>query len=415
MEKQIKTPATYFTVSALTELIVLIGVIFLMLGNPITVITGTKLHYFIFLVLSFFIFIINISSYINIEKAIYFLLLFASVVFFLIHNSINLPFIYSLLTYVIIPFIFFNRNFKYFDFTVIMKAFEIFTFLNFIGVLLQVIGFESAFLAVDMVWTEGELHQRYGSIAGGTLALGFTASISSIYTFFLIIYKKQNSLYNFFVLSFSILTLLLAQSRRYYFLVFIIMIITYVFDVNTTYSLKKIISIALGSFILIITTFYLGYLLKDRVYFFQRAFSIFNFEDDAANVIRVAKWLETISTFLKNAWFGIGIGGTGTIGKNFTEDSSLDDIITAESFYLKVFVECGIFFGIFLLSLFVITLKRSFKALRKHDTALAAIFFIFFFMECFMSTGLEAPIASILFWICLSQIVFYPAYKISDL
>lgn len=406
MENELKIAAPAFTISALTELIITIGAIFLMLGNPIQVITGIKLHYFIFIILSLVAFIVNISYYINITKAVYFILLLISITVFLIYKPIDLPFIYSLLTYIIIPFIFFNRKFKNFDFTLLMKAFEVFTFLNFIGVLLQVMGFQSAFLHVDLVRTEGELYLRYGSIAGGTLALGFTATISSIYTFYLIIYNKEKSLYNFFVLSFSIITLLLAQSRRYYFLIFIIMIITYVFNANKTYNYKKIISLALGSIILITIAFYIAFALKNQVYFLQRAFSIFNFDDDAANLERVAKWILAINTFIKNIWFGIGIGGTGTIGKNFTEDTSLDDILTAESFYLKIFVECGIFFGLFLLGLFVVTLKKSFKALRNYDTALAAIFFLFFFMECFMSTSLESPLASMLFWICMSRLIF---------
>jgi O-antigen ligase len=407
MEKELTVAGHDFTVGTLTEYLVFVSVILLMLGAPIQLITGVKLHYFAFIILSIIIFLINASAYVNITKGMYFLLLFFSIIFFLIHKPVDLPFIYSFLTYAVVPFIFFNRTFKNFDFTLLIKAFVFFTFLNFVGVLLQVAGVETPFLALDLVRTEGELHLRYGSIAGGTLALGFTASVAAICAFYLITYYKQNTIYNFSVLFFSIITLLLAQSRRFYFLVFVIILVTYLFDTNKKYNIRRAVFIGAGSIVFLILGFYLAFVFKEKVYFLERAFSIFNFQDDAANLERVTKWALAINTFIKNIWFGIGIGGTGTIGKNFNEETSLEDILVAESFYIKILVECGIFFGIFFIGLFISGLKKSLVALRSIEKSLAGVFFLFFFLESFMSTSLESPLAAVLFWIAMSKLFFY--------
>lgn len=406
MEDQIKIQASYFSVEMFTEILILTGSVLVMIGAPLSIITGVKVHYLVFFICTVLIYFINLSPYINLTKFAYFLFLFLSVGWFIATKPIDLPFIYSILTYIIIPFAFFNRVFKNYNHHALMKAFEVFTFINFLGVLLQVYGVESVFLDVDLVMTEGEYYPRYGSLAGGTLALGFTASISCIYAFYKTVYDKQKTLYNYLVIFYSLVTLLLAQSRRFYVLVFLVMLVIFLFDVNKKYNVKKALIIAFCSFLLLSVIIYIAYQFKSQVYFLERGFSILNFEDDAANLQRVAKWLLAINTFLKNIYFGIGIGGTGTIGKNFTEESSLEDLLVAESYYIKVFVEAGVFFGLFFLWLAFKYLFKSFKLLRNKKTAMSAALFIFFFFECFMSTSLESPLPSMIFWISLSQLMF---------
>ncbi len=392
------------SLESINNFLVQLAIIVLLLGFPILVVTGQKLHYYIFVLIALVQLIINIQPYFNSVKFYYFLALAIPLVFFLLKKSVNEPFIFSLLPYVIVPFVYFNRSFQLFNLDTVLKIFQVVTILNFIGVLLQVVGFQSIFLDLDRVKTDGIDHDRYGSFAGGTLALGLISSISFIFSLYKIVYERNKSLIQigFTIISFA--TLILAQSRRFYILVFIIGVLMFLFDINKNTNINKILRIGLFTFLGLLISLFFLYSIRANNYYLLRLFSIVDFENDGANLERVAKWLLAINSFLNNFWFGMGLGASGTIGKNLTDDDSSVDIFSAESYFIKIFVEGGVIFGVLCLLFLIVYLVKSFKNLQNSQKALAAYIYIFFFLECFMSTSLESAFPSIIFWICVSKL-----------
>ena len=148
-----------------------------------------------------------------------------------------------------------------------------------------------------------------------------------------------------------------------------------------------------------------SFLMQDQVFLFMRFYSTFDFANDGSNVLRAIKWLEAIQQFLDNFWFGAGLGDMGAVGKNLQE-LSVYELTVAESYFLKVFVEGGVFFGTAFIIMIVFLLKKSLKILKNHSSnSFAAYIFLFFFLDCFMSMTMEYVIGSILFWLAISVII----------
>lgn len=400
-EKNTYKSIYYTPVSVLSERIIVINFLFLLAGYIISTITGAKIHYLITLCSSFLILFINFKIRINTSKFVYLFSLTLSTLHFLFTKPADTSFIFSLFTYFLIPITFFNYRFKSFNLNAVVGCFNLFTTIYFVGLLMQLVGVSSPFLTIDLTYTDGVLHDRYGSFAGGTLGLGFAASISSIASFYKIIYERNRNILNVVVLFISVFTLVLAQSRRFYFFVLIIYFFIYFFDLNKNYDLKKIFRIAITASITIALAVVGLFLLKDNSYYVMRLFSTLDTVNDESNVIRIGKWLTAIDAFLNNFWFGLGLGTTATIGKDLA-NTYIDDLFVAESYYLKGFVEGGFIFGITFLGLCIKFLRVSFKNLRVPQKALAGYFFLFFFLDSFVSTSLESVISSIIFWLCLS-------------
>ena len=348
---------------------------------------------------------VNINGYFNYIKLLYLLPLVLSMVYFLSQHKAESPFILSILNYLIVPLVFLNHNFQNFNFEKMMKLFQWFIIFCFFGLLIQVLGIESSFLDLELAITNDVVKERYGSFAGSTLVLGFYASISTIYTYYTYVYEKNKSIKNIVFLLISLSTLFLAQSRRYYVFTFIIMVLIYFIGGNRDFKIGKIISKNKWIILLIIAMIVGSFLMQDQVFLFMRFYSTFDFANDGSNVLRAIKWLEAIQQFLDNFWFGAGLGDMGAVGKNLQE-LSVYELTVAESYFLKVFVEGGVFFGTAFIIMIVFLLKKSLKILKNHSSnSFAAYIFLFFFLDCFMSMTMEYVIGSILFWLAISVII----------
>lgn len=382
-----------------------VGVFILLSGNILFVITESKFYYYAFSVICVLILLLNRRSYINTIKLLYFLPILISFAFNFSANYANPFFLLSVLPYFLIPLVFYNGYFQGFSLSFIMKIFEWFTILNFLGLLLQLSGIESPFLYLGYAFTNNVYHERYGSFAGGTLALGLGATVSTIHSFHKIVYEKQKSTYNIIVLLVAIATMILAQSRRFYIMAFIMMAVVYFFNPEKKYDSKKIIRVLSGMLITILISSIILYQAKGKFFYLERLLSIVDFKNDPANLERITKWLMAIDAFLSHFWMGMGIGAAGIIGKNFNETVSVTDVFVAESYYLKVFVEAGVVSGCVFLGLMIFFLRKAITCLRIKEVALPALFIVFFFIDSFMSTSLEGPLWALLFWICVAVVM----------
>lgn len=381
-----------------------ITIFFLLLGYPLQILTNQKIHYYFFIASSFILLFINIKSIVNVKKVIYFSLISLPLLHFLAFKAPDNAFWFSLIPYLLTPLVFWNNCFSDYDFEDMMKIFNGFTYFYFLGIIMQIAGIESPYLNIDITYTNGVLHDRYGSFAGGTLALGLTGSISLMYSLMQFLYNKDRGAYLIFTILVSFLTLLFAQSRRFYLLVFFVGLLLFWYNPNVKRKKRNINFKTIFLTISIIFLVFVGlYSIKDTNYYLERIFSVFDFTGDASNLMRVTKWVEAINYFLNNIWFGMGLGTTGTIGKNFDPAvDSLSDIIVAESYYLKILVECGLIFGsVYFFGQFYF-LKTAFKRLSKKQYAFPSICVIFYFLESFTSTSLESILSNILFWISIS-------------
>lgn len=385
--------------------LLLVGVFILLAGNIIFVITESKIHYYIFSTLCLLILCLSSRPYLNTVKLLYFFPILVSFAFNFSANYANLFFILSVLPYFLVPMVFYNRYFENFSLGTILKIFEWFTLINFFGLLLQLQGFQSPFLYLGYAFTGDVYHERYGSFAGGTLALGLGATVNTINSYYKIIYEQRKSKYNFFMLIVSIATMILAQSRRFYIMAFIMMLVIYLFNPVKKYNSKKILRALIGVIVILIVLAIGLYQAKGKFFYLERLLSIADFQNDPANLERIAKWLTAIDAFLSHIWLGMGIGAAGIIGKNYNETVSITDVFVAESYYLKVFVEAGIVSGIVFLGLMIVFVRQAFICLRSKDVALPALYVVFFFIDSFMSTSLEGPLWAVLFWLCIAIIM----------
>lgn len=388
--------------------LILASITFVLLaGNIIFTITESKVHYVFFAAASILVLFFTFRLVINVRKLIYFIPLLISFIYNFNSNIHNQFFVLSILPYFIVPLVFYNRYFNDFNLTHLLKVFEWFTVLNFLGLLLQLQGIESPFLYLGHAFTNDNYHERYGSFAGGTLALGLGATITVIDSFHKIIFKKDKTAYTIFILILSVTTMILAQSRRFYIIAFIMMLLIYFANPQKIYNRKKIIKIFRTFIIIAVAFFILMFKLQDQSFFIERLVSIFDFKNDLANLERISKWLLAIEQFFNHLWLGMGIGAAGIIGKGNTEEINVAEVFVAESYYLKVFVEAGIFSGLTFLVLIFLFLKDAIASLQDYEKSLAAFFVIFFFIDCFMSTSIEGPLWATIFWLSVAKVSKY--------
>jgi hypothetical protein len=181
--------------------LILASITFVLLaGNIIFTITESKVHYVFFAAASILVLFLTFRLVINVRKLIYFIPILLSFVYNFSNNIHNQFFFLSILPYFIVPLVFYNKYFNDFNLTHVLKIFEWFTVLNFLGLLLQLQGIESPFLYLGHAFTNDNYHERYGSFAGGTLALGLGATITVIDSFHKIIFKKDKRAYTIFIL-----------------------------------------------------------------------------------------------------------------------------------------------------------------------------------------------------------------------
>lgn len=390
-------------ISKLNQLLVWYCVLFCLCGYPISILSGLKLHYFVFVFLCIPVFILNYTSTLFLNyRLLYLISLFIPTSFYLIINRPDLPFIYSALNYLIVPLVFCNKKFSDFKLTEIFGIFHFFTFLNLIGLITQLIGIESPILQQDFAITNEVVHERYGSLAGGSLVLGFIASLSCIFSFYDYLCLKKKSTNTYLLLANSLLTLIIAQARRFYIIVLVIVFIMYIANLNKTDRKKIVQKIVYGLFVIALVMIVL-FQFRNSNFYISRFFSTFDFTGDASNALRAILWFKAFNVFLDNFWFGIGMGGIGTIGKDVWENlKDVEDLFVAESYFLKNLVEGGIIFGLTFLWFSIHFIKVSFKQLGNRQKDLAAYIFIFFFLDNFVSTTLETLLASLIFWIAIA-------------
>lgn len=371
----------------------------ILLGYPLFVLTQSKMQYVIFMLFSVLFFARN-SSRVLIYEAIPYLIIvvFSAVGNLMKGQAMDGPFFLNFISLIVCPFIFGRKNTALLDNASFRWGMDFAVLLYAVGLMLQIAGIGSEYLYTEMVLTDGVYHERFGSLAGGSLALGFNASIAA-FTCLDRVLKGKKNVKDYLFLALSVFCIVLSYARRYYVLFFLTVGLFYLIKskILTTVSVKKIIALILVVCLVVV----FGFFNKDSLIVF-RIVSLFDFSGDASNLLRLEMWLQAFQMFYSNMFIGAGVGSTGAVGR---ADLILNfDYISCESFYLKMFAETGLMGGIIFLYIAYRSFRVSVRALSGNVAVVPALFVIFTLIESISGTAMEGPFAAAIFWCSLGNL-----------
>ncbi len=383
--------------------LVLVSFFILFLGFFLQTIVGLKIQYPLVLVLLILIILFSLLDGILSFYSLYFLFLIPSCIYNWYNKSsyINESFYFSLFTYIVIPLSFSGKKifFTELDYRYFFRIVEFFVYFNFMGLCFQFYGIESDFLKIEGVMNGDVYHQRYTGFSGGSLAFGLLNCFCSI-NCIIKIYNNKNSIFNFLTLIISITGIYFSYSRRFYILLLVILVFMHFTFSKKRISIKYILYILFFTQVVLIILYFAG----EMENLSNRLIMMFDFENDGSNVLRLIKWIDTFNAFSDNLLFGIGQGSTSTVGVNI-EGVSSSELFVSESYFLKMFAENGLAFGLVYVFLCVKILNKFYKYRRLKDFTVPYFYLFFFIVESLSSTSLESPLGSILFWSSVSTLL----------
>jgi len=385
--------------------LLLIASLCLIYSWPLQVVFGEKVAYWVFAVISGVIFLLTIDARWSPVLSVYCLIITFVVVMQIAFISLPLQQAFQpLVLYLFVPFIYGRKIFDGDRLHWLLRALLICVPINFIGILLQLSGYNSDYLVLQQTATFELLHDRYASFMGGVLSLGYVSmfnAICSLYYLLMSNREKDKIFYGgLFVL--AIFTLYLSFTRRFYIILIIAAILMTLYCYNWrrfVVSLVAIISIAIVFKIVVVNN------MIDKPYnvlFLDRLASTFDFSgDDEANEYRILKGIQAIDWSLSSPFLGLGVGSVGTIGKSIEELSeNFDEAMIAETYYLYVAVDFGIFVAVYF---FLLMLYLFYKSIIEFHLSgsVAALLLALYPIDCISSVELAGPFPAVIFWLCI--------------
>ncbi|OGC90725.1 MAG: hypothetical protein A2W25_07290 [candidate division Zixibacteria bacterium RBG_16_53_22] len=303
----------------------------------------------------------------------------------------------SMASYLAIPLICGRNVLTPEQFDRLMLVLSVVAFPNLVGLVAQLYGHHSAFLVDEFTMTASEVHVRYTSFVGGALALGMISTITALSSAYWLLARQQYRVYNALIFIASIICVYFSYSRRGYVILALgLLVILW----RTYYSPLGIRKMLLAAFLLVGATFLVAILLDDVGNIFPRVLSIYDFQNDPGNVLRVVKWLEALNTIAEHPLLGVGFGVSGTLGRDPSEFLDADDIFSAESYYLQVAMEGGVLVGAIVLFVMGKVVFGSLKCVRHdHQTLLTTSILVSLAFESIAGTAITSPLMAILFWL----------------
>lgn len=303
----------------------------------------------------------------------------------------------SMVSYLAIPIICGRNVLTPEQFDRLMLALSFVAFPNLVGLVAQLYGYQSAFLVDEQTITASEVHIRYTSLVGGALALGIISTITALSSAYWLLARQQYRIYNALVLIASIICTYFSYSRRGYIILALGLLVIFW---RTYYSPLMTRKMLLATLFLISAAFLMVIFHEDVGNILPRVWSIFDFQDDPGNVLRVVKWIEALDTIGAHPLLGVGFGESGTLGRDPSELLNGEDIFSAESYYLQVAMEGGIPVGAIVLLVIGKVVFGSLKYVR-HDnrTLLTTTILVVVAFESIAGTAITSPLIAILFWL----------------
>jgi len=396
----------------LVSWLLLIASLCLIYSWPLQVAYGDKIGYWIFAVISAVILFLTKDARWSPVLSVYCLIITCVVVVQMAFISLPLQQAFQpLVLYLFVPFIYGRKIFDEDQLHWLLRALLICVPINFIGTLLQLSGYNSVYLVLQQTATLELLHDRYASFMGGVLSLGYVSmfnAICSLYYLLMSNRKKDKILYGvLFVL--AIFTLYFSFTRRFYVIFIIAAILMAIHRYNwrrVVISLVAIISITIVFNIVVVDN------MSDKSYnflFLDRFASTFDFSGgDEGNEYRILKGIQAIDWSLTSPFLGLGVGSVGTIGKSIEELSeNFDEAMIAETYYLHVAIDFGIFVAVYFLLFMLYLFYKS--IIEFHISgSIAALLLVLYPIDCIGSVELAGPFPAVMFWLCMG--VFFSGF-----
>lgn len=385
--------------------LLLIASLCLIYSWPLQVVFGEKVAYWVFAVISAVIFLLTINARWSPVLSVYCLIIAFVVVMQMAFISLPLQQAFQpLVLYLFVPLIYGRKIFEEDRLHWLLRALLICVPINFIGILLQLSGYDADYLVLEQTATLGLVHDRYTSFMGGSLSLGYISmfnAICSIYYLFTSNRHTEKLIYGvLFIL--AIYTLYLSFTRRFYIL-FIVAAILMAFN---RYDWRYVVTTLVAIMIIAIVS-QMGVVnnLGNESYnvrVWDRFISTFDISgDEEGNKFRILKGIQAVEWSLSSPLLGLGVGSVGTIGKSIEELSeNFEESIIAEMYYLHVAVDFGIFVAVYFVLLMLYLFYKTTIEFYLSGS-IVALLLALYPIDCISSLELAAPFPALMFWLCI--------------
>ncbi len=390
--------------------LLLIASLCLIYAWPLQVAFGEKIGYWVFAVISAVIFLLTMNAHWSPVLSVYCLIIAFVVVMQMAFISFSMQQAFlPLATYLFVPIIY-GRNFMHDDqLRWLLKSLLITVPINFLGILLQFVGYADNLLQIDMTETLGIAHERYTSFLGGSLMLGYVSMLNAIVALYFLVYSEKQIQRILFGLLFFLasLTLFFSYSRRFY----LLWIIAVLFIPAYRYGWRSMFTAFLAGVGIILSFTFAGNLFRnvsslDNISISDRILSTFDINEGSGNDIRIMKNMQSLDLIISNPLLGLGVGSVGTIGKTREElADNFEDAVIAETYYLHIGVDFGIVVAILFTVLMIYLAIISFREFIWSGS-LSAILIFLYPIESVIGATLYGVLPAFIFWISLCVLMF---------
>lgn len=256
---------------------------------------------------------------------------------------------------------------KRFHYIKILKVLSYLSIPAFCGMLIEISGFSSSIIGGEITATNGVAHRRGSSIFSVSLVYAAVVFISLLCSLYLIEITGEKKYYIFALLSMSMI--MDSQSRRVI-VPAVVVVSAFIFYYQRQARLLTLVFIVL---------MVLADISFSHVSALERLISSFDFVGDQGNVSRILIAKDVIDRLFEHP-FGTGAGSYTNIAKNQAE--IYHNSFIAESFYLVVIGEVGIYAVIVFIAAFfaVIRLDRLRRIVFLYPVAMEGIFGLSYFI-----------------------------------
>lgn len=356
---------------------------------------GGQYIYFVFVLVV--VFLLGIKKRLNVALFVYLCIVFFFICYTYIMGLNNgYAFYASIIYYFAIPLVFgrndFYCNSVYYKKT--LYSLLIIVVPNALVVLLQTQGLFLDIFPLEYTGIMGVVQKRYGGVLGGSLMNGLVSGLCFVVVFYRVIEERKYSILNIMYLLLSLFSLFLSYSRGAY--VFVILSVIFFL-----YKWGRVNGgVNKGHIFFIIIFLFAAFLFSSETVF-HRLMSVMDYSQ-GGNALRIIYWNNTIDMIYENILTGIGFGSLTSIGVNDYSISISGVGMIAESYYLKLMAEGGLFLMISFITIVYVGAKSSFS---KRANILFSSVFLALNIESMVLTSLEAPLISIIYWLCWGAVM----------
>lgn len=402
------------SIGDLTYALLVLGLLCLVFGWPISQLIGMKIQYAVFAATVCAVGLLNLrrprSRWLYVYVGLY--LVVAAV--HVIQGSDLKPIMIASIYYLAIPLVFGQPLISGMRYANLMWLVALVAVPNAVAILLQMHGYTEGLLSVDRTITDGVVHDRFTGLMGSSLMLAQVSALGVVAAAHRGWVLRRAPVWSSAVFGMGVLCVVVSFSRLGYVVLFVGMatlllhrVITVDFTRRNNWRTRIFAAAAAAAALAGVAIAGNSEALAPVA---QRFASIGDFTGDEGNVLRAMYWMRAISMAVDNPVFGVGPGSLTSVG--LERDTAADEATSPESYFLKVFAEAGLAFGVLFLLLVFGGMLYALRYYRRQPIMiLPAAHFAQFAVAAIGIQLLEAPMMSAVFWLAFGIIMGQPSIK----